>query len=149
MLTATASALATPATSAALCPLCQDQPGLAGLGGLCGPCWCYGRPPPPKPARLPPRDDSSRPRCLHCQVRPAMRTRCTTRGLCWSCYGKPAIRERYPTRGKFNRRGVGLGFRRSRLPAEPTIAPPGTEAKVLVMMARAARGESLFHPEDG
>jgi hypothetical protein len=35
------------------------------------------------------------------------------------------------------------------LPALPTAALPGTEAKILVMMDRAARREQLFHPLDG
>lgn len=35
-----------------------------------------------------------------------------------------------------------------RLPAEPTSALPGTPDKIAVMRERAARGESLFHPQD-
>jgi len=36
----------------------------------------------------------------------------------------------------------------ARLPEHPTTALPGTEAKLVVMEARAERGESLFHPRD-
>lgn len=35
-----------------------------------------------------------------------------------------------------------------RLPQEPTTALPGTPDKVAVMAERAARGETLFHPDD-
>ncbi len=35
-----------------------------------------------------------------------------------------------------------------RLPEQPTTALPGTPDKVAVMAERAARGESLFHPQD-
>lgn len=34
------------------------------------------------------------------------------------------------------------------LPAQPTAAMPGSRAKLLVMIARVARGESPMHPED-
>jgi hypothetical protein len=34
-------------------------------------------------------------------------------------------------------------------PGEPTLAGPGTETKILTMIARAARREALFHPLDG
>ncbi|GBD37546.1 hypothetical protein HRbin36_02681 [bacterium HR36] len=38
--------------------------------------------------------------------------------------------------------------RLGRLPAEPTAALPGTPDKIAVMAQRAARGETLFHPQD-
>jgi len=34
------------------------------------------------------------------------------------------------------------------LPATPTTALPGTPDKIAVMAQRAARGETLFHPQD-
>ena len=34
-------------------------------------------------------------------------------------------------------------------PGEPTVAGPGTERKILVMIERAMRREPLFHPLDG
>jgi hypothetical protein len=39
----------------------------------------------------------------------------------------------------------------SRIPerGEPTNASPGSEEKIRVLMARAARREPLFHPNDG
>ncbi|MCS7166236.1 MAG: hypothetical protein RMI91_01820 [Gemmatales bacterium] len=43
------------------------------------------------------------------------------------------------------KRSVG---RLGRLPAVPTAALPGTPGKIEVMAQRAARGESLFHPQD-
>lgn len=33
-------------------------------------------------------------------------------------------------------------------PGEPTDAPPGSRRKIRVLMERAARRESLFHPND-
>jgi hypothetical protein len=33
-------------------------------------------------------------------------------------------------------------------PAEPTDAPPGSAAKLLILADRAERGESLCHPKD-
>jgi hypothetical protein len=34
-------------------------------------------------------------------------------------------------------------------PGEPTVAGPGTERKIQVMLERALRREPLFHPLDG
>ena len=34
-------------------------------------------------------------------------------------------------------------------PGEPTEALPGTETKIQILIARAARREPLFHPYDG
>ena len=34
------------------------------------------------------------------------------------------------------------------LPAEPTEAEPGTPEKILILSARALRGETLWHPAD-
>jgi hypothetical protein len=43
----------------------------------------------------------------------------------------------------------GLGFSGcGKLPAEPTKARPGSEEKILVLMARAEQGVALHHPED-
>ena len=80
--------------------------------------------------------------CRHCDRYQARRPR----GLCWSCYYSPGVRERYPPARPTNRRGVGFG--NSRLPAEPTGAPPGTPEKLFVLMDRAAKGQELFHPND-
>ncbi|GIW81518.1 MAG: hypothetical protein KatS3mg105_3325 [Gemmatales bacterium] len=40
------------------------------------------------------------------------------------------------------------GYPEPRPPAQPTDAEPGSEEKIAVMAARAARGEALFHPDD-
>ncbi len=45
--------------------------------------------------------------------------------------------------------GQGHAGRTGSPPQEPTAALPGTEAKIQVMIERAARRESLFHPLDG
>ncbi|MSR32472.1 MAG: hypothetical protein EXR99_13315 [Gemmataceae bacterium] len=70
------------------------------------------------------------------------------RGLCYSCYYKPEVRERFPSTSKFAQRGKGIGVEGLKLSLEPTLALPGTEAKMLILMERLARGEELFHPLD-
>lgn len=89
--------------------------------------------------------------CMHCQERQAH----SCRGLCRRCYVTltPAEKQSYP-----DRRHVANGDarnpwrdchnRRGRLPASPTDALPGSEAKILVMQERVARGELPCHPRD-
>jgi hypothetical protein len=93
--------------------------------------------------------------CRHCQTRQASEAR----GMCKTCYRDTEIRELYPTADtRYNRRGCGNGNPPGNLPAEPTQAVPcvrvkngavANEEKMAVLMQRAERGESLFHPEDG
>ena len=85
------------------------------------------------------------PFCRHCLTRRANKRR----GLCWTCYYTPAVRDLYPSESKFARQGVGNVYRSAPLPAERTAACPGSEAKILVMIERAARREQLFRPDDG
>jgi hypothetical protein len=82
--------------------------------------------------------------CRHCQKSNANRPR----GLCWTCYYTPGIREQYPSTSKFARRGLDDFNGYGPLPAQPTSAPPGSEEKVLILMERARRRESLWHPAD-
>lgn len=83
--------------------------------------------------------------CRHCRVNKVGRPR----GLCWSCYYKPGVRELYPSNSKYAYRGAGNNRGHDQpLPASPTSALPGTEAKIQVLMQRAANGESLWHPDD-
>ena len=83
-------------------------------------------------------------RCRHCTRRKATRAR----GLCYTCSIDPAIRAQHPHSGsKTARRGIGHDAK-GRQPATPTDAPPGSEEKLAVMIDRAARGESCFHPDD-
>jgi len=86
-----------------------------------------------------------RTRCRHCAVRLATRTS----GLCRRCYETPGVRGLYPSphAGRYARRGELDFFGAAPLPL-PTAALPGTAAKVLVLEARAARREQLFHPDD-
>lgn len=81
--------------------------------------------------------------CLHCQRHPGIQAR----GLCRLCYRllPQAQRKCYPLlfRGE---QGIVSGH--GRRPTEPTDAVPGTEKKIRVLMARAERGEALFHPQD-
>ena len=82
--------------------------------------------------------------CIHCGKKKLNRPR----GLCWTCYYAPGVKELYPPTSKYARRGVGGDNSSSPLPAEPTDAMPGSEEKIAVLLARAERGESLFHPGD-
>lgn len=83
------------------------------------------------------------PACRHCGRAKVNRPR----GLCWDCYYAPGVRERYPSTSKFARRSKPDFFGSLLLPT-PTDAPPGSEEKMAVLAARAAAGESLFHPDD-
>ena len=82
--------------------------------------------------------------CGSCQKRKSNRPR----GLCWSCYYKPGVRERFPPKSKFARRGVGISYGNAPLADFPTDEEPGTEAKIMILMERAARRRALFHPLD-
>lgn len=82
--------------------------------------------------------------CRHCNRVPSNRPR----GLCWSCYYKPGVRELYPSTSKFARRGLDDFNGRSPLPEAPTEAPPGSEAKIRILMERARKRQSLWHPAD-
>jgi hypothetical protein len=99
---------------------------------------------PPVRARTPAKPP--RPLCPHC------RRFVVAVGypLCWTCRQKPEVRALFPRRrSKFGRRGTGIGVNsKAPLPASPTDAVPGSEAKILVMMDRASKRQQLFHPED-
>ena len=82
--------------------------------------------------------------CRHCRKTRANRPR----GLCWSCYYAPGVKDRYPSTSKYAKRGVGNITGVQPLPAKPTEAVPGSAEKVAVLEARAAAGESLWHPQD-
>jgi len=83
--------------------------------------------------------------CRHCDCRPVGRPR----GLCWHCYYLPGIRHLYPSMSKFGRRGLGQLIAADRpLPAIPTVAPPGSQEKIRILMERAERGWELWHPRD-
>lgn len=61
-----------------------------------------------------------------------------------------AVMYRLPSDPRFDARQIereaaeGVG----RQPRKPTTARAGSDAKIAVMAARAARGDSLFHPDD-
>src|SRR5262245_494221 len=82
--------------------------------------------------------------CRHCQKVRANRPR----GLCWSCYYTPGVRELFPSTSKFARRGVDDFNGRASAPTEPTEATPGSEEKILVLIERARKRQSLWHPDD-
>ena len=82
--------------------------------------------------------------CRNCKAKKSNRPR----GLCWSCYYTPGVREQFPPTSKFTRRGVGISYGNAPLADFPTDAEPGTEAKIMILMERAARRRALFHPLD-
>lgn len=82
--------------------------------------------------------------CRHCQKTKSNRPR----GLCWTCYYTAGVRELYPSTSKFARRGVGNFNGNAPLPDRPTDAPPGSEAKILILAERARLKQALFHPAD-
>lgn len=82
--------------------------------------------------------------CRHCQKTKANRPR----GLCWSCYYTPGVRELFPSTSKFARRGVANFCGTAPPPEAPTDAAPGSEEKIRVLIDRAAKKQSLWHPSD-
>lgn len=84
---------------------------------------------------------SPRPACRHCGCRPAR----AGSKLCWKCYQTPAVCDLYPTTQVA---GPGSDNPASRPPAQPTLAPAGTVAKMREFRRRILRGESLHHPAD-
>ena len=84
------------------------------------------------------------PKCRHCGVRKVNRPR----GMCWGCFYTPGVKGLYAITSKYARRGVGIGNAASRPAASPCTHPQGSPGRIESMAARAAAGESLFHPED-
>jgi hypothetical protein len=58
------------------------------------------------------------------------------------------VRDLYPPTSKYARRGIEDRVGRVPLPRTPTSAAPGSEEKVLVLMERARKRQSLWHPAD-
>jgi hypothetical protein len=83
--------------------------------------------------------------CRHCGQEAATRPR----GLGHSCYLDPAIRDLYPARKGRGPALVGATPRYTGQEPEPTPAPPGSAAKVQVLVERHARGLCLWHQADG
>lgn len=69
--------------------------------------------------------------------------------LCYRCYYTPGVRKQYPVTSKYSRGGNGTlpANHVGRLP-EPTDTLTGTPEREAVLADRAARGLSLFHPND-
>lgn len=83
--------------------------------------------------------------CRHCRRKPYNRPR----HLCWSCYEDKDTRKMYESASKFARRSDVLEKNGPAPPPQkPTDAPPGSDAKVEVLEARAKAGECLFHEAD-
>lgn len=75
-------------------------------------------------------------------------------GLCKRCYLTPGLANRVAALCRRRRRlladGDGDDFHGpGRMPRRATGAGPGSEAKILILMERAARRERLWHPLDG
>ncbi len=72
------------------------------------------------------------------------------RGLCNPCYSNRLIRYRFAKMEKAPSdcgKPIDVGDTRP-LPHEPTLYPPGSPGKILVLCARAMAGVALWHPED-
>ena len=82
--------------------------------------------------------------CRHCHFGPVSRPR----GLCWHCYYSPGLRDLYPSTSKYGRKGIGNFCGNAPLPALPTDAPPGSAAKIEVLIERAEKHQTLWHPDD-
>jgi hypothetical protein len=82
--------------------------------------------------------------CRHCQKASVSRPR----GLCWVCYYAPGVRALYPSTSKYAKRGVANFTGPAKTP-RPTVAAPGTEEKIAILMERARNRQELFHPADG
>lgn len=81
--------------------------------------------------------------CRHCKKGNPTRPR----GLCYGCYSDLPTRNSYPPTSHYARHGI-IGSGVHQLPIHPTSAQPGTAEKICVLMDRAQRGESLWHPLD-
>jgi hypothetical protein len=79
--------------------------------------------------------------CRHCGKNYANRPR----GLCWGCYYAPGVLNLYPSTSKYVGRSVGAS---GKLMPAPTDAPPGSEAKLQVLIERAENNQALWHPLD-
>lgn len=66
------------------------------------------------------------------------------RGLCWTCYYTDGVREKYHSAAA----SEGTPTTCKGKPKIPTMARPGSEEKIRVLIDRAANGLELFHPDD-
>lgn len=62
------------------------------------------------------------------------------------CLGTPSEGETFDALDEVYWRTLLIQYKRT--PSQPTKARPGSEEKVRVLVARAERGEDLWHPDD-
>jgi hypothetical protein len=97
--------------------------------------------------------------CIHCNGsgQPGKKPRTgkmRRRGLCESCWRDVDIRIQYPARDRSGNPVSSVYEKPIRdrvskgMPKTPTEALPGSEEKILVLMARAAAKLNLHHPDD-
>ena len=79
--------------------------------------------------------------CVHCHVRTAWKSG----RLCFHCHANMIVRRNYVKAQNYN--NYLPGETEGPLPT-PTAALPGTVEKFMVLCARAAAGQQLFHPLD-
>jgi hypothetical protein len=78
--------------------------------------------------------------CRHCRKFRQIRAHT----LCYRCYHQPDVRNAYGVFFASDTKDQAP----TPQPTEPTQEAPGTEGKFLVMIERARRKMSLFHPLD-
>ena len=85
--------------------------------------------------------------CRHCGKRKANRGR----GLCGGCHGCSSTRRvcEPPGRDCSGGRGLMESMVEPVVSPSPTLALPGTEAKILEMQRRVANGLKMYSGEDG
>lgn len=108
--------------------------------------------------RLRPVGDEERRLCRSCTRRetlpPCRHPGCgqpatRRRGLCYRCYENAAIRASYAVLPVFRGGNRDIDHQESGVqPCEPTDALPGSAAKLLVLIARAAACQELWHERD-
>ncbi len=84
--------------------------------------------------------------CRNCRLNVPIKGR----GLCNPCYNDRMIRHRFSRMGKEPSecgKPIDVGGERP-IPHEPTLYPPGSPGKILLLCARAMAGFALWHPED-
>lgn len=69
------------------------------------------------------------------------------RGLCWVCYRTPGVKAAFPA-SRLNAASAVATTAPTKGPRKPCHAPPGSFERLTTLIARAAAGVELRHPDD-